>query len=157
MILPAYTYHQYNIKLVEQTQFKQRKYKWNYYYFIVSEAKTNYDLNIIRHLAKNNGIGLNINHCNPKAGDPDNAFDIDFIPLGTGKSEIVKFMSDFYKVPIEKTVAFGDSGNDIEMLKAVHHGYLLANGTHEAKRLHSKITTFPYAGIIDILKQIFFN
>lgn len=149
---------QYGIELVEQTRFKQKTYKWNYYYHITSEAKTNYDLNIIKHIAKSHGVGLNINRCNPQAGDPANAFDVDFIPLGTGKSEVVQFMINFYKVPIENTIAFGDSGNDIDMLKTVNRGFLLANGTKEAKSLYSNITTLPYSkGIITTLQLLVFN
>lgn len=150
--------HQYAIELVEQTRLKQKTYKWNYYYHITSKAKSVYDLNIIKHIAKNYGIGLNINRCNPKAGDPANAFDVDFIPLGTGKSEVVQFMTNFYNVPIEKTIAFGDSGNDIDMLKAVNRGFLLANGTKEAKSLYSNVTTLPYAkGIITTLELLTFK
>lgn len=149
-------FHQYGIKLIEQTQFGQKKYKWNYYYFISSETKSLYDLSIIKHLAQINGIGLNINRCNPKAGDPENAFDVDFIPLGTGKSEVVRFMGNYYNVPIRRTTAFGDSGNDINMLKAVQHGYLVKNATPEAKQLHSNVTASSYAkGIIETLQLIF--
>lgn len=149
---------QYGIELIEQTRFRQSMYKWNYYYYFTSETRTNYELNIIRHIAKGYGVGLNINRCNPKAGDPENAFDIDFIPRGTGKSEVVQFMIDFYDVPIEKTIAFGDSGNDIDMLKAVNHGFLLANGTQEAKCLYSNVTTLPYSkGIIATLELLVFK
>lgn len=149
-------FHQYGIKLVEQTQFGQKKYKWNYYYFVSSDTQNQYDLNIIKHLAQINGIGININRCNPKAGDPENAFDVDFIPLGTGKSEVVQFMSRYYNVPLSRTAAFGDSGNDVNMLKAVQHGYLLENATPEAKQLHCNVTAAPYAkGIIETLQLLF--
>jgi len=149
-------YNQYQIKLLEQTQFGQKRYKFNYYYFISSETQTQYDLNIIRHLAKINGIGLNINRCNPKAGDPAGAFDVDFIPLNTGKEAIVEFMINHFKIPQTNTIAFGDSGNDINMLKTVQHGYLLANATSEAKSLHNKVAESDYSkGILEILRRIF--
>ncbi|WP_227940363.1 HAD-IIB family hydrolase [Alkalihalobacillus deserti] len=146
----------YNIKLVEQTQLGQRKYKQNYYYFKRSIPECTYHLNIIKQLCKVNKIGLNINVCNPNAGDPQGAFDVDFIPLKTGKKEIVKFMTNYYNVPLSHTIAFGDSGNDIKMLKYVHHGYLLANATTEAKNSHDKITETDYSqGILEILRRIF--
>ncbi|MGD8192687.1 HAD-IIB family hydrolase [Brevibacillus ginsengisoli] len=151
-------YHQYRIELVEQTQFSHQRYKLNYYYYESSKTQTHYDLQIIRHLAKINGIGLNINRCNPKAGDPADAFDVDFIPLCTGKQEIVTFMMNHYNVPFTNTIAFGDSGNDVDMLKAVKHGYLLANATEEAKRLHPQVTRSEYAkGIVEVLKAIPFR
>ncbi|WP_331460520.1 HAD-IIB family hydrolase [Gracilibacillus suaedae] len=146
----------YKIKLVEQTQFGQKRYKFNYYYFEKSKTQSQYDLKIIRHLAKINGIGININQCNPKAGDPEGAFDVDFIPHNTGKKEVVKFMINYYQVPLVNTIAFGDSGNDIEMLKTVKHGYLLGNATEEAKGLHDKVTVSHYSsGILEVLKNIF--
>ncbi|MGP4066383.1 HAD-IIB family hydrolase [Oceanobacillus sp. M65] len=149
-------YNVYRIRLVEQTQFGQKRYKYNYYYFEKSKSQSQYDLKIIRHLAKINGIGININRCNPKAGDPKGAFDVDLIPLYTGKKEIVRFMMNYYQVSLANTIAFGDSGNDVEMLKTVKHGYLLGNATEEAKRLHNKLTTSHYSsGILEVLKNIF--
>ncbi|MFC4404076.1 HAD-IIB family hydrolase [Gracilibacillus xinjiangensis] len=146
----------YKIKLVEQTQFGQKRYKFNYYYFEKSKTQSQYDLKIISHLAKINGIGININRCNPKAGDPEDAFDVDFIPLNTGKKEIVKFMIKYYQVPFANTIAFGDSGNDVEMLKTVKHGYLLGNATEEAKGLYDKVTMYHYSsGILEVLKKLF--
>ncbi|MEN2768230.1 HAD-IIB family hydrolase [Ornithinibacillus xuwenensis] len=149
-------YHVYRINLVEQTQFGQKRYKFNYYYYERSKTQSQYDLKIIRHLAKINGMGININRCNPKAGDPEGAFDIDFIPLHTGKKEIVNFMIKYYQVPLVNTIAFGDSGNDIEMLKTVNHGYLLGNATEEAKGLHDKVTISHYSsGILEVLQKLF--
>lgn len=149
-------YYLYNIKLVEQTQLGQKRYKCNYYYFEKSETQSRYNLKIIRHLAKINGLGININRCNPKAGDPSGAFDVDFIPLNTGKKEIVTYMVKYYQVPLANTIAFGDSGNDVEMLKSVQHGYLLGNATEEAKSLHDKVTTTHYSlGILEVLKTLF--
>ncbi|WEG18953.1 HAD-IIB family hydrolase [Alkalihalophilus pseudofirmus] len=151
-------YNVYHIKLVEQTQLGQKGYKCNYYYFWKSHAQSRYDLRIIRHLAASNGLGININRCNPKAGDPADAFDIDFIPLNAGKKEIVTFMTRYYQVPFTNTIAFGDSGNDIEMLKAVEYGYLLANATDEAKSLHASITKGTYSlGILETLRTLFSN
>ncbi|MCK0470581.1 HAD-IIB family hydrolase [Alkalihalobacillus sp. APA_J-10(15)] len=148
--------HVYNIKLVEQTQFGQKGYKWNYYYFEESKTKSQYDLKIIRHLAKLNELGMNISKCNPKAGDPENAYDIDFIPLNMGKKEIVEFMIRYYQVSLSNTIAFGDSGNDLEMLKTVQHGYLLENATEEAKRFHDQITDSHYSlGILEVLNKLF--
>ncbi|CAM4191411.1 HAD-IIB family hydrolase [Paenibacillus tarimensis] len=146
----------YNIILHEQTQFGQSGYKMNYYYYPVLAARTQYDLSIIRHLAANQGIGININSCNPKAGDPENAYDVDFIPAGTGKKAAVQFLVDYNQVPQSKTLAFGDSGNDIEMLRTVAHGYLLQNATAEAKSCYHNIATYPYAeGILHVCRNFF--
>lgn len=148
--------HTYNIVLHEQTQFGQSGYKMNYYYYAESAVKTQYDLPVIKHLASCAGIGININQCNPKAGDPEEAYDVDFIPLGTGKKAALQFLSDYNQVPPSNTIAFGDSGNDIEMLQAAAHGYLLQNATAEAKAYHKSIAPYPYAeGILHVCRHIF--
>ncbi|WP_433751181.1 HAD-IIB family hydrolase [Paenibacillus amylolyticus] len=146
----------YNITLHEQTQFGHSGYKMNYYYYAESLVKTQYDIHIIRHLATNHGIGININECNPKAGDPEHAYDVDFIPVGTGKKAAVQFLIDYNQVLLSNTLAFGDSGNDIEMLQMVTHGYLLQNATTEAKSFHHNVAPYPYAeGILHICRNFF--
>ncbi|WP_440116798.1 HAD-IIB family hydrolase [Paenibacillus sp. QZ-Y1] len=145
----------FNIVLHEQTQFGQFAYKMNYYY-AVSPDKTQYDISTIRHLAAHHGIGININQSNPKAGDPENAYDVDFIPIGTGKKAAVQFLMEYNQVLLDKTLAFGDSGNDIEMLQMVAHGYLLQNATAEAKSGHNNVAPYPYAeGILHVCRHIF--
>ncbi|MEZ2716292.1 HAD-IIB family hydrolase [Niallia circulans] len=135
----------YGIQLKARTQFGQKQFKMNYYYFIEDSARVKYDLPIIKQLAQNSGMSININRCNPLAGDPANAFDVNFIPLNTGKRAVADFVMKRFKISVANTFAFGDSGNDIEMLKAVEHGYLLNNATEEAKQLHNRITPEPYA------------
>lgn len=146
----------YGITLHKQTQFGQQLFKMNYYYFIDDIARIKYDLDTIRRLAGNSGINININRCNPLAGDPVNAYDVDFIPQKTGKRAVAEFVMKQFRIFVENTFAFGDSGNDIEMLKAVQHGYLLNNATEEAKRLHHTITSDPYAkGIQNVCRNYF--
>ncbi|MDI5788111.1 HAD family hydrolase [Bacillus licheniformis] len=42
---------------------------------------------------------------------------MDFIPLRTGKPYIVDFILDKFAIERENSFAFGDSGNDVDMLK----------------------------------------
>ncbi|MEE6133239.1 HAD-IIB family hydrolase [Priestia sp. GS2] len=146
----------YQVVLTPQTQFGQQGYKMNYYYYTKSEQDTHSALGIIRKLADKYEVEVNINRCNPKAGDPENAYDVDFIPKGTGKAATVHFMKAYYDVSHHQTLAFGDSGNDIDMLKAVKHGYLLFNATDEAKSLHAQHTSAAYGeGIMEVCQQVF--
>lgn len=146
----------YGIDLQKQTQFGQQTLKMNYYYFIENSVKTKYAIDIIRTIGASNGVYININRCNPLAGDPDNAYDVDFIPQNTGKRAVAQFAMEQFRIPYENTLAFGDSGNDIEMLKAVKHGYLLQNATEEAKQLHLSLTSEPYAnGIKKVCMDLF--
>jgi kanosamine-6-phosphate phosphatase len=147
----------YRIELVEQSQHGHSKYKKNYYYFIKSKVMKEYDLNVIKQISNVYGLGLNINRCNPKAGDPPLAYDIDFIVKGaTGKRAAAAFICDQYNIPYSQTIAFGDSGNDLELLKFVQKGYLVANATGEAKEKHSQITQSPYTqGILEVLEKTY--
>ncbi|NPC94174.1 HAD-IIB family hydrolase [Bacillus sp. WMMC1349] len=143
----------YGITLIPQTQHGYSGYKVNYYYTSVNESADQRALDVIRDLAAEHQIGVNINRCNPLAGDPENSYDVDFIPLQTGKPYIVDFILEQFKIRKEHSFAFGDSGNDVEMLKKVDHGYLVGNATAEAKLLHSRITQGSYTtGILEVLK-----
>ena len=79
---------------------------------------------------------------------------MDFISRGAGKEEIVKFILKKFAVDRENSFAFGDSGNDLKMLRTVGNGYLLANATEEAKRKYNRIAEGPYTdGIYKTLKN----
>lgn len=43
----------------------------------------------------------------------------------------MKFILDKYELDKSNAIAFGDSGNDLRMLQAVRHGYLVENATEE--------------------------
>ncbi|WP_214753515.1 HAD-IIB family hydrolase [Exiguobacterium sp. s16] len=122
----------------------------NYYYHGESEA----ELALIRSAASDFGIAVNVSRCNPLAGDPDGAYDIDFIPQGAGKIAAVDYVCDRYAFQTEHAYAFGDSGNDLGMLRYVGNGYVLGNGTEEAKREHGRVTEGMYAdGILEVLHR----
>ncbi|ODN42634.1 HAD-IIB family hydrolase [Piscirickettsia litoralis] len=81
-------------------------------------------------------LDFNLSHANPDNGDPGLSYDVDFFPRGCGKDKIVHYLCNKFSTDSENTLAFGDSGNDIAMLQAVKHGYLVANATAEAKQKH---------------------
>ncbi|WP_078410960.1 HAD-IIB family hydrolase [Priestia abyssalis] len=144
---------QSGIVLEPQTQMGISKYKHNFYYY--SQGADHEALETIRQTAALHEVGININRCNPLAGDPEDAYDIDFIPLGTGKGEIVRYILQKHGLSRQQAAAFGDSGNDLNMLKSVEFGYLLANATEEAKAKHAHITADRYSkGILTTLEHI---
>lgn len=144
-----------NIFLNPQTQLGGSRYKRNYYYKAQNETTDKENILGIKTISEQYGVSVNINRCNPLAGDPEDSYDVDFIPNGTGKDEIVRFMLDKYNLSSKYAFAFGDSGNDLQMLQAVEHGYLLENATQEAKKAYAKHTKEQYSqGIIKILKTI---
>jgi kanosamine-6-phosphate phosphatase len=143
------------ITLVPQPQIQDSPFLKNYFYYQRDTTSDAEALSAIRTLASNAHIGLNISRCNPLNGDPDHCYDIDFVPKGTGKDQIVEFMRQQAGSHLKSAVAFGDSGNDIKMLQTVNHGYLLENATLEAKRLYPQITLGSYTkGILSTLQRI---
>ncbi len=119
----------HNIFLNAQTLLGISRYKHNYFYQEKDEKNDKNNLLAIELICKQYGGSVNINRCNPLAGDPEDSYDVDFIPIGTGKDEIVSMLEKF-KLDPENAIAFGDSGNDIKMLQAMENGYLLKNATH---------------------------
>ncbi|MGI1820657.1 HAD-IIB family hydrolase [Exiguobacterium sp. TRN 1102] len=107
-----------------------------------------------RMLADQEGIAVNISRCNPKAGDPMDAWDIDFYPLHAGKESSVRYVCATASFSRKDAYAFGDSGNDLGMLAHVGKGYLVGNATEQAKQMYPEMTTKPYAeGILEVLES----
>lgn len=53
---------------------------------------------------------------------------VEISPLTDNKGEAVKFLSEHYDIPLEKTVAVGDNLNDLSMIKIAGIGVAVANG-----------------------------
>ncbi|KAA1039676.1 HAD hydrolase family protein [Macrococcus equipercicus] len=67
----------------------------------------------------------------------------------------VTYLIKKFSIPVNQTIAFGDSGNDINMLNAVEYGYLVSNAPAEAKQLYPSIAEHPYnKGILTTLTHI---
>ncbi len=144
-----------NIDLTPQPQIADSRFLKNYYYYQQNNILDAQAFSKIKNLVNKAGIAVNISQCNPLSGDPNNCYDIDFIPAGTGKKKIVNFILNQTNVSYQNSIAFGESGNDIEMLQTVRHGYLVGNATSEAKKLHSQIEENEYAkGILSVLKKL---
>lgn len=108
----------------------------------------------LRMLADQEGIAVNISQCNPQAGDPMDAWDIDFYPMHAGKESSVRYVCTTASFLRKETYAFGDSGNDLGMLAHVGKGYLVGNATEQAKQMYPEMTTKPYAeGILEVLES----
>ena len=56
----------------------------------------------------------------------------ELVPAGHGKAEGLRHAAGLLNVPIENTVAFGDGGNDVDMLKAAGLGVAMADGSAAA-------------------------
>lgn len=65
---------------------------------------------------------------------------IEIMQGGTDKGNAVKTLCRLWDIPPEKTVAFGDNFNDIEMLEAVSVPFLMGNAPKELKSRFKNIT-----------------
>jgi kanosamine-6-phosphate phosphatase len=144
------------VDLEQQPEFQVAAYKKSFFLKGSDPEGDRKTLGLIRQLTAANALGLNISRCNPKAGDPEGSYDIDFIPVSSGKEQVLQYLLSRTGLAAKDAYAFGESGNDIPMLKAVGHGFLVANATEEAKALHDQVTAEPYAGgILQVLEAAF--
>lgn len=58
---------------------------------------------------------------------------IDINPLGGNKAVGLTKLQEIYDIKPEEIMAFGDSGNDLEMLQHAGHGYAMENAAPEIK------------------------
>ncbi len=65
----------------------------------------------------------------------------DLIPLDGGKSKGIKKYLEKENIDISETMAFGDSNNDIDMLKTVFIGVAMGNSSIELKEIADYITS----------------
>lgn len=143
----------HDIQLMVQEPFIHAPFSRNYYYRETTPQKDEHRFRQIRAAAEEQRLIVNISKCNPLIGDPADCYDVDFFPASAGKDAVVRYLIEKYDIDFDETYAFGDSGNDIKMLNAVKHGYLVSNATAEAKKRHLKHADFPYnKGILSILE-----
>lgn len=65
---------------------------------------------------------------------------IEILPKGFSKASGIKHVCELLGVDRKNTYAFGDSANDLDMLKFVEYGVAMGNGTDEVKRVADFVT-----------------
>ena len=65
----------------------------------------------------------------------------EFVPKGFSKASGIQNACELFSIAREDTYAFGDSVNDLDMLRYVAHGVAMGNGTKEAKVAADYVTT----------------
>lgn len=65
---------------------------------------------------------------------------VEIIPSGYSKATGIEKVCEILDIPLENTYAFGDSANDLEMLRYVAHGVAMGNGTKEAMESAEYVT-----------------
>ena len=64
---------------------------------------------------------------------------LDVNPIGISKMSGIKTLIKKLNLSIDKVITFGDSGNDIQMLKGADKGYCMGNGNRFAKDVADEI------------------
>ncbi len=57
-----------------------------------------------------------------------------------GKGQAVKFIADYYGIPLDQVITVGDSTNDIDLLVGPWHGVAVGDGREELKAVADEIT-----------------
>ncbi|WP_026675437.1 Cof-type HAD-IIB family hydrolase [Alkalihalobacterium bogoriense] len=65
---------------------------------------------------------------------------IEIIRAGIHKAVGLKKIADYYQIPKERIIAFGDEDNDLEMLEYAGKGVAMGNGIKEAKQVAKFVT-----------------
>ncbi|WP_010531772.1 Cof-type HAD-IIB family hydrolase [Lentibacillus jeotgali] len=83
---------------------------------------------------------------------------IDLIVPGFHKASGIQFLQQKWDIKDDETMAFGDGGNDIEMLKHVKYGFAMENASDEVKNIANYIApSNEESGVLEIIDQYFLN
>ncbi|MFE4451000.1 HAD-IIB family hydrolase [Streptomyces sp. NPDC056796] len=136
------------VPLVPQTGRPPGSLVQSHYYYARTPARDERSLALVRSTAEKFSLGAGVSRCNPAAGDPEDCYDVDLLPPDCGKRSVVRHVRGTYEVPRAHTFAFGDSGNDLEMLREAGRGVLVANCTTEARARHPDVSGLPHAAAV---------
>ncbi|MCQ2097920.1 MAG: Cof-type HAD-IIB family hydrolase [Fibrobacter sp.] len=83
---------------------------------------------------------------------------LEFSHLKSNKGDAVRFMSDFYQVPLSDTIACGDEENDCPMIEAAGLGVAVANASDVAKSSANYITMHDnnHSAIAEVINKFVF-
>lgn len=81
---------------------------------------------------------------------------IEIVKAGLNKAEGIKKVADYYDIPKEHIIAFGDEDNDFEMIEFAGHGIAMNNAIDELKSRANDITkTNEEDGVAVYLENMF--
>ncbi|MBF0225123.1 MAG: HAD-IIB family hydrolase [Desulfobacterales bacterium] len=128
-----------------QPEENQRTFKISYY---MAPAKDR--LNTIHDILLKSGCYYNLIYSNDKF--------LDILPYRASKGKAIRYISYKWDIPLDKIMACGDSGNDVEMFKGSIMGLIVGNYKKELESLRKKKNVFfsdkNFAyGIIDGMKK----
>lgn len=80
---------------------------------------------------------------------------VEVIKSGINKAVGLKQVADYFMVPQERIIAFGDEDNDLEMIEYAGHGVAMGNAINELKNISKFITkTNEEDGIAHYIEEV---
>ena len=81
---------------------------------------------------------------------------IDLIVAENHKASGIQLLQEKWKIKDDETMAFGDGGNDIEMLRHVKYSFAMENGSEEVKNTAKYMAPSNNdSGVLEIIDQYF--
>lgn len=82
---------------------------------------------------------------------------LEILPKGCNKWNAITYLAETLSIKVEEIMAFGDGGNDIEMIKKCGFGIAMKNALPSVKEVAKDITKFDYKeeGVIKYLEKNF--
>ena len=80
---------------------------------------------------------------------------LEFSHMKSNKGDAVRFMADFYKVPMADTIAVGDEENDCPMIEAAGVGVAMANASPVVRNAADYVTERDnnHSGIAEVIQK----
>lgn len=147
--------YKHHVSFQPQKIFQLHDTHYNYYFKTLGdEVEDQRILNELISLARDKHYVVQYNRCNPRAGDPENAYDVDFLPQYAGKKYAAQFLMSQCDIHVSQVLGFGDSGNDREFLRFLQHRFVMCNSTDPSMISEFEITKYPhYKGLIYHIKD----
>lgn len=83
---------------------------------------------------------------------------IEIVKSGINKSSVVKQIMEIESIDHQNTYGFGDSGNDMELIKYANYGVVVANGNDKAKAVADIIIEdVDSDGVTNYLRSLYTN
>ncbi|GEP85011.1 HAD superfamily hydrolase [Staphylococcus piscifermentans] len=145
----------YDVKLQPQREYRDKETLYEYYFD--SQGDQDEDIKMLENLQKEAAsydYAVHFNKTNPLAGDPEDAYDVNFTPKNAGKLFAVKYLLDLFDIPASEVLGFGDSGNDETYLSYIGHPFVMSNSTDNEMKAQFPNTKYEYyQGLNDEVKK----
>lgn len=78
---------------------------------------------------------------------------VEILPAGVSKANAVAYLSEYYKIPRERTAAIGDQLNDLPMLEAAGGSFAVANAAEELKNRATVVAAADRDGVAEAIRH----